>query len=153
MGISLVSSHYFHLLIHCHSRRSKSKKGNGDFSTNVSESGIPPPPELPPNEKAPWINIPSSQFAQDWSKLVNNQTHSDVIFRLDAKTYHSHKYILCSASEVFRRVFDIEVGGLAKVKVQSLTECPGWNSRRLKKVTVVNINSALMEGFISIQEK
>lgn len=134
-------------------RRSKSKRGNENFSTNISESGIPPPPELPPNEKAPWINIPSSQFAQDWSKMVNNQNHSDVTFRLDTKTYHAHRYILCSASEVFRRVFDVEAGGSAKVKVQSLAECPGWNSRRLKKVTAANINSGLVEGFISIQDK
>ena len=137
-------------------RHSKSKRANEDFSTNVNESGIPPPPELPPNEKAPWINISSSQFVQDWAKLVNNQNLSDVTFRLDAKTYHAHRYILCSASEVFRRVFDIEGmggGGSAKVKVQSLAECPGWNSRRLKKVTAANINSGLVDGFISIQEK
>ena len=149
--ISTCSLNYLttYPLIVC--RRSKSKQ---DFSTNVSESGIPPPPELPPNEKAPWINIPSSQFAQDWSKLVNNQSHSDVTFRLDAKTYHAHRYILCSASEVFRRVFDVEGGdGAAKVKVQSLAECPGWNSRRLKKVTAANINSGMVEGFIAIEEK
>ena len=77
------------------------------------------------------------------------------MFRLDAKTYHAHRYILCSASEVFRRVFDIEGGhgGSGKVKIQSLAECPGWNSRQMKKVTAANINSGLVEGFVSIEEK
>ena len=138
-------------------RRSKSKRANEDFSTNVNESGILPPPELPLMKKPlGLIYLSSSQFAQDWAKLVNNQNLSDVTFRLDAKTYHTHRYILCSASEVFRRVFDIEGmggGGSAKVKVQSLAECPGWNSHRLKKVTAANINSGLVDGFISIQEK
>ena len=133
-------------------RRSKSKDA---FSTNVTESGIPPPPELPPNEKAPWINIPSSKFAQDWAKLINSQDHSDVVFQLDAKTFYAHRYILCSASEVFRRIFNIaETGGPStKVKVQSLAECPGWNSRRLKKVTTADINSGQVEGLLSIQDK
>jgi hypothetical protein len=54
---------------------------------------------------------------------------------------------------VFRRVFDVESGGSGKVKVQSLAECPGWNSRRVKKVTIANINSGLVEGFVSIEEK
>ena len=155
--VNVLSCHYFskiNIRFWFIYRRSKSKRDNEDFSTNVSESGIPPPPELPPNEKAPWINIPSSQFAQDWSKQVNNQNQSDVTFRLDAKSYHAHRYVLCSASEVFRRVFDVEggggAGGSVKVKVQSLAECPGWNSRRLKKVTAANINSGLVEGFVSI---
>lgn len=136
-------------------RRSKSK--TGDFSTNVSESGIPPPPELPPNEKAPWINIPSSDFAQDWAKLVNNKSHSDVVFVLDDKTYHAHRYMLCSASEVFRRMFDIEGSaqseGSAKVKVESLAKCPGWNLRQLKKVNRFNINSGQLEGVQSMNDK
>ena len=131
-------------------RRLKNKQ---EFSSNVDDSGIPPPPELPPNEKAPWINIPSSQFAQEWAKLVNSQEHSDVLFHLDAKTFHTHRYILCSASEVFRKLFDVEALGSKKVKVQSLAECPGWNARRLKKVTVENVKLGLVEGFLSVQEK
>ena len=51
------------------------------------------------------------------------------------------------------RVFHVEAEWLAKVKVQSLVECPGWNSCRLKKVTAANINSGLVEGFVSIQKK
>ena len=84
---------------------------------------------------------------------MNNQNQSDVTFRLDAKTFHAHRYILCSASEMFRRVFDVESGGSGKVKVQSLAECPSWNSRRMKKVTAANINSGLVEGLVSVEEK
>lgn len=86
---------------------------------------------------------------------MNSPTQSDVTFQLDVKSYHAHQYILCSASEVFRRMFDVErLGGAsAKVKVQSLAKCPGWNSHRLKKVTAVNINSGLVEGLLSINEK
>ena len=58
---------------------------------------------------------------------------------------------------LIRRVFDVEggaggAGGSAKVKIQNLAECPGWNCCRLKKVTAANINSGLVEGFISIHE-
>ena len=30
------------------------------------EPSIPPPPSLPPNQKAPWINIESSVLSADW---------------------------------------------------------------------------------------
>ncbi len=89
----------------------RSRASDKEFSTNAS--GIPPPPELPANEKAPWVNIPTSTFASDWSKLVNNPLHSDVIFKLSSKLYHTHRYVLTSSSDMFRQLFEIK----EKVKV------------------------------------
>ena len=40
-------------------------------------------------------------------------------FLLGPKTYHAHKYVLCSASDVFRRMFGVEdtVGEASLIKV------------------------------------
>lgn len=128
-----------------------SRRTRGQASTweTSCEPSIPPPPELPPNDKAPWINIPSSMLGQEWLKLVNSDNLSDVVFRLDTKTFHAHKLVLCTASDVFRRVFGIE----AKVKVQSLAKCPGWSKKRLQKITVESINQGAVEGFVAIQNR
>ena len=84
---------------------------------------------------------------------MESKDHSDVVFQLDTKTFHAHRFILCSASEVFRRLFDVEALGAKKIKVDSLAECPGWSSRRLKKVTVENVRNGLVEGLLSVEEK
>ncbi len=105
--ICLVRSFYSESVFLC--RRSRSS--DQSFSTNAT--GPPPPPELPANEKAPWVNIPTSAFASDWSKLVNNSSHSDVVFKLGSKLYYAHRYVLTSASDMFRQLF----GVTEKVKV------------------------------------
>ena len=129
--------------------RSRGGKGNRS-STEVSNGpSIPPPPELPANEKAPWINIPTSALIEDWAKLVGSENHSDVLFHLDSKSFHAHRLVLCSASDVFRKIFGIET----KVKVPSLSSCLGWTKRRLQKITWGNINGGLVEGLTTIQKK
>ena len=81
--------------------------------------------------------------------MVNNSSQSDVIFKLDSKTFHAHRYVLCSASDVFRNLFDVS----EKVKAKSLTTCLGWTKRRLGKATKENVNAGLMEGFIHMEKK
>lgn len=81
--------------------------------------------------------------------MVNNSAHSDVVFKFDSKTFHAHRYVLCSASDVFRNLFDVE----EKVKVKSLSTCPGWTKRRLGKVNRENINAGLIEGFVHMEER
>ena len=124
---------------------------------------IPPLPVMPPIEKAPLINVPSSNYCQDWSKLINNQSHSDIVFHLGAQVFYAHRYVLCSASEVFRRVFEIKqfflVGATSEsksveIKYKSLAECPGWDTPdKIESVTASNINAGQVEGFVSLQEK
>ena len=123
-------------LIH-YCRRSKGKGFEQE-----EETGIPPPPELPVNSHAPWINIPSSLLMDHWSKMVNNADLSDVEFTVGRHTYHAHRAVLCSASEFFRRLFGVEV----KVKVESLGECGGWGKKKLQKVTPDGVNLGLVEG-------
>jgi len=72
-----------------HHRRSK----GGSGSQLPAEPSIPPPPELPPNIKAPWINIPTSTFSQDWGKLVNSESHADVVFHLSSESYYAHRSV------------------------------------------------------------
>ena len=131
-------------------RHSKSKGAD-------TAADIPHPPELPPNEKSPWINVPSSNFSQDWAKVINNQLHSDVVFTLDKQTFYAHKYVLCCASEVFRRLFGVEeVGGVSSESLsvdKNLTKCSGWSDEQLKNVSVTNMNAGQVEGFHSIKDK
>ena len=84
-----------------------SRSSDQSFSTNASKPYIPPPPQLPQKKRAPAINVPSSTFAADWSKMINNPSHSDVVFRLEGKTYHAHRYVLASASDLFRQLLGV----------------------------------------------
>jgi Rho family protein len=119
-------------------RKSKSKAG-GDTE---DDSGIPPPPELPVNSKAPWINIPSSSLTQHWGRMVDSPEFADVQFAVGVSTYHAHRVVLCSASDFFRRLFGVPTA----VKTESLGECPGWNRKRLQKVTAEGVNLGLVDG-------
>ena len=109
------------------------------------EPGIPPPPELPVNSKAPWITIPTSQFTEQWGKMVNNPDLADVTFISGDHTYHAHKLVICSACDFFRRLFGIETA----LKVESLAKCPGWSKKRVQKVTPEGVNLGMVEGIES----
>ena len=61
--------------------------------------------------------------------------------------YNAHKYVLCGASDVFRRVFGIE----DTVKASSLGECSTWNKRRMQEVTPENICGGKVAGLKDIQ--
>ena len=61
----------------------------------------------------------------------------------------SCRLVLCSASAIFRRVFGVET----KLKVPSLTDCPGWSKRRLQKVSPTSINAGAVDGFLSVLSK
>ena len=117
--------------------------------TEPSGPSIPPPPELPPNEKAPWINIPTSALIEDWGKVANSQNQADVLFHLGNKTFHAHRLVLCSASDVFRKLFGVETN----IKVRSLSECPGWSKKSLQRVTAANVTAGLVEGFTAMQQQ
>ena len=113
---------------------------------DAEETGIPPPPELPVNEKAPWIDIPTSSFAKHWGAMVNNSEHADVEFVIGGCTYHAHRLVLCMACDFFRRLFGVET----KIKSESLGECPGWPKKRLQKITPDGVNLGMVDGVESL---
>ena len=129
-------------------RRSRRNRASSDVA---EDSGIPPPPELPVNEKAPWINIPSSNLAENWGKLVNNSKYSDVIFELDSKSFHAHRLVLCASSDLFRSIFGVE--GHLKKQVKGLSKSVMWPKRRLQKVSMATVNDGYVEGILSVRSK
>lgn len=136
---------YRKLILLSNLHRKSKGKGNKDTQVMSEDTGIPPPPELPPNEKAPWINISTSSYATDWGKWANCPDQSDVEFIVDGSSYYAHKLVLCSASDFFRRLFGVET----KVKTESLAECPGWPKKRLQKITPDGVNLGMVEGIES----
>lgn len=103
---------------------------------------------MPENSRAPWINIESSVLSTDWSKLINQEQFSDVIIHLSTKRYYAHRYVLCSASDVMRRLLGVPE---AQFKANdSLSECPQWPLKRIMGLTFERINAGLEEGFVSI---
>eukprot|EP01133_Synstelium_polycarpum_P005638 gene5638-6507_t len=70
---------------------------------------VPIPPTMPPAGKAPWINILTSSYERELKTTFDSQNFSDVTFKFtdDARPLLAHRAILCSASQVFRRLFAV----------------------------------------------
>lgn len=141
LGLSGLLNHDF-LYLFLFTRKSQ---------TNSEEPSTPLPPELPANEKAPWINIPSSSFSNDWAKLINKTEHADVTFELGRVSYSAHGYVLCSASDVLRILLGVSLG--VKTKVKSLPQCSGWSKQRLAKVASERERGREMEGILAVGER
>ncbi|XP_064386490.1 rho-related protein racA-like [Halichondria panicea] len=122
-------------------------KRYSQFYTNVGGSYIPPPPQPPANKKTVEIKVPSSTFSADWAKTIDNPSHSDVVLRLEGKTYHAHRYVLASASDLFRQL----LGVTQKVKVDNLYD--GCGKARLMNVTMEMVNSGQLEGMLHIDDR
>lgn len=117
----------------------------------VEEPSHTLPPELPVNTKAPWINIPSSTLQPEWQKMISNDHLSDVQFHYKSDLrYYGHKVMLCAASELFRRVF--EVGTDLKPE-EGLSQCNSWTKKRLKAITRQSVNSGAISAFKNIYDK
>ena len=56
--------------------------------------------------------------------------------------YHTHRYVLCGASDMFRRVFGIE----DTIKATSLGEAPTWNKERMQELNPENICGGKVVG-------
>ncbi len=54
--------------------------------------------------------------------MINNPSHSDVVLRLEGKTYHAHRYVLASASDLFRQL----LGVTQEVKVKFVYLVPAY---------------------------
>ncbi|XP_069121947.1 rho-related protein racA-like isoform X2 [Argopecten irradians] len=121
----------------------KSKKKSFGF-TFGSKKHVPLPPIMPAAGKAPWIEIETSQFAEDWMAMHENPTHADVTFVLSGQhNLDAHKIILCSASKYFRRVF----GMMSSNKSAQLKEIES-----LSNFTLEDLNSGRVEGIVAVYD-
>ena len=111
---------------------------------------IPFPPEL--LDKAPQIqiNVPSSTLHSDWLSMVNNEHLSDIQFHYKSDCYHGHKVVLCTASELFRQIF--EVAGKIKIE-ESLAWCETWSVERLRVINKQCIKDGAVTAFKNIYDK
>ena len=68
----------------------------------------PSPPEMPVAGHAPWVNIETSSYAENWRSLLESTAEADVIFHVDGcQPILAHKLVLCSASSLFRKLFGL----------------------------------------------
>jgi len=65
---------------------------------------VPTPPQLPKQERAPWINIETSIFGEELGKLLDNDYEHDIIFEVDNRQIYGHKLVVVSGSNYFRKV-------------------------------------------------
>ena len=115
-----ISQIWFTLLSPCNFPYRRSQSSDQSFSTNVSRPS--PPPQLPDHKKAPAIKVQISTFSSDRAKTINNPSHSDMVLRLEGKTYHAHRYVLASASDLFRQL----LGVTQEVKVRFVYLVPAY---------------------------
>src|SRR5690606_35861972 len=65
------------------------------------------PPPLPTADPAPLIQIEKSTFGEDWKEFLNHKFCADVQFIVEGKSLKAHKAILCCASSLFRKLFNL----------------------------------------------
>ncbi|XP_022081982.1 rho-related protein racA-like [Acanthaster planci] len=81
------------------------KKKKTLFGLSWRKSKPRPPPEVPPVDEAPRIEIQTSTIAEDFGKALEQPAFSDVVFIVEEKSILAHKMVLCSASNFFCCVF------------------------------------------------
>ncbi|XP_041371650.1 rho-related protein racA-like [Gigantopelta aegis] len=86
----------------------KPKRSKSLFGSSKQKDRVPPPPEMPPAGKAPWIEIETSVFADQWLKALESPKNADVTFVVDGdRRLDAHKIIVCSASKFFTNVLGL----------------------------------------------
>lgn len=53
------------------------------------------------------IQIEKSTFGEDWKEFLNHKFCADVQFIVEGKSLEAHKAILCCASSLFRKLFNL----------------------------------------------
>ncbi|CAC5402033.1 RHOBTB1_2 [Mytilus coruscus] len=96
---------------------------------------------MPPAGKAPWIEIETSTFAEDWQKMLEDPKFSDVTFLLEdgQQKLHAHKLVLCSASKYFCQIL-----GLPNSKINQLKKVDS------KQISHEELNSGRIEGIAAV---
>jgi len=77
----------------------------GRWKEEATPAAVLLPPVLPPQPKSPYVHIQSASVSSDFKRLVNNGYCADVRFVVAGKPVHGHTLMLCSASQLFRRIF------------------------------------------------
>lgn len=120
-------------------KANRSSKKGGIFSMRKKDDPIPP--VMPPAGKAPWIEIETSTFADDWQKMLEEPKFSDVVFLLEdgQEKLEAHKLVLCSASNFFRQIFGLPnntKNQLARIDNSQLTH-EDLNSGRIEGIAAI----------------
>ncbi|XP_021345146.1 rho-related protein racA-like [Mizuhopecten yessoensis] len=122
--------------------KKKTKKFGFSFG---GKKRVPLPPDMPPAGKAPWIEIETSRFAEDWMAMHESPVHADVTFVLSGQhNLDGHKIVLCSASKYFRRVF----GMMSSNKSAQLKQIEA-----LSNFTLEDLNAGLVQGIAAVYDK
>lgn len=95
------------------------------------------------------INIPSSTLQSDWLRMVNNEHLCDIQFHYKSDCYHGHKVVLCTASELFRQIFEIT----RKIKIGESLSCETWSGERLRAINKQCIKDGAIEAFKNVYDK
>ena len=72
-------------------------------------------------------------------------------FDLGHATFHAHRYILCSNSDLFRVIFGASLP--SKFKVPSLPQCSGWSRQQLERVGRERGKGTEPEGILAVQDR
>lgn len=83
----------------------------------------------------------------DWLKLFNNKHLSDIEFHYKSDCYHGHKIVVCAASELFQKIFQI---GKELNTEGSLSKC---HTKRLNYISRKSINKGAVAAIRSIDDK
>ena len=82
--------------------------------------------------------------------MLNNEYLSDVQLYYKSDRYFGHKIVLCAASDLFRRIF--EIGGETKAG-ESLSYCNTWSKKKLNAINRWCINSGAVKAFKNVYDK
>ncbi|VDI62241.1 Hypothetical predicted protein [Mytilus galloprovincialis] len=120
-------------------KKTKSKSPFGIFKKKKPDDPIPP--VMPPAGKAPWVEIETSTFAEDWQKMLEDPKFSDVTFLFEdgQQKLQAHKLVLCSASKYFCQIL-----GLPNSKTNQL------NNIDNKQISLEELNSGRIEGIAAV---
>lgn len=86
----------------------KGKKSKGRGKGGKSAYDAKPaliPPVLPKPTHAPWTNIQTSTFADDFKGLLESSAEADVKFVVEERAVKAHRVVLAANSLLFRRIF------------------------------------------------
>ncbi|KAK7482452.1 hypothetical protein BaRGS_00026269 [Batillaria attramentaria] len=125
--------------------KSRLKKSKGfSFSNGKKRKAVPIPPLMPPAGKAPWLEIETSTFADNWYRVLEDPRFHDVTFIVEGdRQLNAHKIVLCSASKFFAKVFGVSIGTMTKQQRQ-MNAIESF-SRQL-------LNSGGVEGIASVYD-
>ena len=113
---------------------------------------IPLPPPLPPSVDAPWINIKTSTYADDWKAMTDNPTIADVEFRVESSVFYAHKVILCAASQLFRNIFHVRSDGAVDISSAG-GQAAKTRYKANRPISQADVENGKVSGFKCIQQR